>query len=215
MNAIMSEWETFCDISYYHLWRVRRKNERGFNDGYHLQNGEEAQALVELLNGLERERGEVTKDLEFRRELYKVQEQCLETARAELSLKCQSVTIASGTISDLLKKSELLEKQIGELERERDEAREALMKIEDLFIDGTDIYADREKMGIIARAALEGANSDFHREMREKAERERDEARAELDAHREAGHLCDSHRDMMGDCIVCSMEEKNERVLRG
>jgi hypothetical protein len=41
-------------------------------------------------------------------------------------------------------------------ERERDEAREALMKIEDLFIDGTDIYADREKMGIIARNALEG-----------------------------------------------------------
>ena len=41
--------------------------------------------------------------------------------------------------------------------RERDEAREALMKIEDLFIDGTDIYADRENMGIIARNALEGA----------------------------------------------------------
>jgi len=36
---------------------------------------------------------------------------------------------------------------------------------------------------------------------------ERDEARAEL-AYREAGHHCDSHRDMMGDCIVCSMEEK-------
>jgi hypothetical protein len=44
-----------------------------------------------------------------------------------------------------------------QLERERDEAREALMKIEDLFIDGTDIYADREKMGTIARNALEGA----------------------------------------------------------
>jgi hypothetical protein len=41
--------------------------------------------------------------------------------------------------------------------RERDAAREALMKIEDLFIDGTDIYADREKMGTIAREALEGA----------------------------------------------------------
>ena len=39
--------------------------------------------------------------------------------------------------------------------RERDAAREALMKIEDLFIDGTDIYADREKMGTIAREALE------------------------------------------------------------
>jgi len=41
--------------------------------------------------------------------------------------------------------------------KERDEAREALMRIEDLFIDGTDIYADREKMGMIARNALEGA----------------------------------------------------------
>ena len=41
-----------------------------------------------------------------------------------------------------------------QLERERDEAREALMKIEDLFLDGTDIYADRENMGLIARAAL-------------------------------------------------------------
>jgi hypothetical protein len=41
--------------------------------------------------------------------------------------------------------------------QERDEARDALMKIEDLFIDGTDIYADREKMGMIARNALEGA----------------------------------------------------------
>ena len=39
--------------------------------------------------------------------------------------------------------------------RERDEARDALMKIEDLFIDGTDIYADRENMGLIARSALE------------------------------------------------------------
>ena len=43
------------------------------------------------------------------------------------------------------------------VKEERDEAREALMKIEDLFIDGTDIYADRENMGLIARNALEGA----------------------------------------------------------
>jgi hypothetical protein len=38
---------------------------------------------------------------------------------------------------------------------ERDAAREALMRIEDLFVDGTDIYADRENMGLIAREALE------------------------------------------------------------
>jgi hypothetical protein len=44
------EWETYCDESYYHLWRVRRKNERGFNDGFHVHNGDEAKALVDLLN---------------------------------------------------------------------------------------------------------------------------------------------------------------------
>jgi hypothetical protein len=45
-----NEWETYCDESYYHLWRVRRKNERGFNDGFHVHNGDEAKALVDLLN---------------------------------------------------------------------------------------------------------------------------------------------------------------------
>jgi len=47
--------------------------------------------------------------------------------------------------------------KVREANKERDEARVALMKIEDLFIDGTDIYADRENMGTIARKALEGA----------------------------------------------------------
>ena len=39
--------------------------------------------------------------------------------------------------------------------KERNEAIQALMKIEELFIYGTDIYADRETMGLIARTALE------------------------------------------------------------
>ena len=38
---------------------------------------------------------------------------------------------------------------------ERDEARDALMKIEDLFIDCTDIYEDFKNMGMIAKTALE------------------------------------------------------------
>jgi hypothetical protein len=61
---------------------------------------------------------------------------------------------------DAQREAEHHDRMVGELEKvykERDEAREALMQIEDLFIDGTDIYADREKMGTIARAALEGA----------------------------------------------------------
>jgi len=40
---------------------------------------------------------------------------------------------------------------------ELDEARSALMKIEQLFIDGTDVYGDREKMATIAIEALEVA----------------------------------------------------------
>lgn len=50
-----------------------------------------------------------------------------------------------------------LRKKLAQALVERDKAMEALMKIEDLFIDGTDIYADREKMGTIAKEALEGA----------------------------------------------------------
>ena len=49
----------------------------------------------------------------------------------------------------------LAQSKLRETDKERDKAMEALMKIEDLFIDGTDIYADRENMGLIARAALE------------------------------------------------------------
>ena len=56
------EWETFCDVSYYHLWRVRRKTERGFDDGFHLESGEEARDLVELLNRMERERVEARRE---------------------------------------------------------------------------------------------------------------------------------------------------------
>lgn len=58
----MTEWETFCDECYYHMWRVRRKNERNFDDGFHVNNREEANALVELLNKLERERDKATEN---------------------------------------------------------------------------------------------------------------------------------------------------------
>ena len=45
--------------------------------------------------------------------------------------------------------------EMARLERERDEAREALMKIEDAFVDGDDTYEAWRTMGNIARAALE------------------------------------------------------------
>jgi hypothetical protein len=55
----MSEtWETFCDEAYYHMWRVRKRHERGFNDGFHINNRDEAIGLCDLLNKMERELAE-------------------------------------------------------------------------------------------------------------------------------------------------------------
>jgi hypothetical protein len=52
------QWETYCDECYYHMWRLRRKTERGWHDGFHIHTGEEAKGLCDLLNNLERERDE-------------------------------------------------------------------------------------------------------------------------------------------------------------
>ena len=129
------------------------------------------------------ERDEARTDLGFRRGLYKVQEQYLETARRERDEareKAERYRIEANAIMMQRdewaamcgrykqERDESQEKYateatehmlaINKLFNERDEARdramEALMKIEDLFIDGTDIYADKESMGLIAREAL-------------------------------------------------------------
>lgn len=42
------------------------------------------------------------------------------------------------------------------MEQERDKYREALMKIEEIFVDGEDTFEDRRAMGEIAQTALEG-----------------------------------------------------------
>jgi hypothetical protein len=80
---VSDQWETFCDVGYYHMWRLRRKTERGWNDGFHINTRDEAEGLCELLNKLEREVDEVLSDLEFRRDLFKLQEQQLNDVRAE------------------------------------------------------------------------------------------------------------------------------------
>jgi hypothetical protein len=54
------QWETFCDVGYYHMWRLRRKTERGWNDGFHINTKAEAEGLCELLNKIERELATVT-----------------------------------------------------------------------------------------------------------------------------------------------------------
>lgn len=43
-------WECFVDHSYYDMWAVRQVGEIAFNSTFHLVNGDEAKALVALLN---------------------------------------------------------------------------------------------------------------------------------------------------------------------
>jgi chromosome segregation ATPase len=74
------QWETFCDVGYYHMWRLRLKNERGWNDGFHINTRDEAQALCQLLNKLER-------DLNDYRNLAFQSESKLEEAQQQLLVK--------------------------------------------------------------------------------------------------------------------------------
>jgi hypothetical protein len=43
-------WECFCDLAYYNLWAVRRKDTRKWGECFHMHSAEEAKALTELLN---------------------------------------------------------------------------------------------------------------------------------------------------------------------
>ena len=75
-----------------------------------------------------------------------------------------------------------IEKTCEQLERERDEANELLA-------------SEKFTRNHIIMRSVE-------------VEKERDEAREELRAfNHDKKHLCESHMDMMGNCMICSMEE--------
>jgi len=95
--------------------------------------------MLELARKLERERDEAREDLEFRRGLYKIQEQYLEAARAELaewkdSAKnvrkefedehhCSCVPILRKLLKDAERKRDEWAAMCGRYKQERDEAR--------------------------------------------------------------------------------------------
>ena len=63
------QWETW----------LRRKNERGWHDGFHLNKGDEAIGLCDLLNNLERERDEARGQRDrLAAALREVREMCLD-----------------------------------------------------------------------------------------------------------------------------------------
>jgi uncharacterized coiled-coil DUF342 family protein len=90
------EWETYCDECYYHMWRVRRKNERGFDDGFHLQNGNEANQLVELLNKQDDELTTVTEQRD------RLAEACDQYSEDEILCKLQEITEQRDRLATIL-----------------------------------------------------------------------------------------------------------------
>ena len=51
LDALVSgQWEYFMDHSYYDMWCVRRKTERKWGQGFHVNDGNEAESLCRILN---------------------------------------------------------------------------------------------------------------------------------------------------------------------
>jgi hypothetical protein len=49
----MTNWECFCDKSYYGLWAVRQVGENRWGHCFHFNSKEEAEGLRDLLNELQ------------------------------------------------------------------------------------------------------------------------------------------------------------------
>lgn len=50
VSPLAVAWETFRDASYYDMWCVRPVGCTAFGEGFHLVNGDEAQALCQMLS---------------------------------------------------------------------------------------------------------------------------------------------------------------------
>lgn len=118
-----------------------------------VQAGCKSDGITESLDEIIRERDEARAERDILRS-NKMSDPLLETTFKHLIRERDEAREAFVIATDQMV---IAQGKVREANKERDEAREALMKIEDLFIDGTDIYADREKMGTIAKEALDGA----------------------------------------------------------
>jgi hypothetical protein len=81
------------------MWRLRRKTERGWHDGFHIHTGVEAKGLCDLLNNLERELAESNK---LKRKLAEAREQRAAATEELIHLKqWQRITGVSDLIREL------------------------------------------------------------------------------------------------------------------
>jgi chromosome segregation ATPase len=151
------------ELSSVYQW-IERNHADGFIDSLsYFQNLERVtDSWYDRLDRMEREREEVTKDLEFRRGLYKVQEQYLETARRERDEAREQANHA-------IKQRDEAREYADRLEKSLDKARAELTAVTE--------QRDEARADLEFRRGLDGARTAFVVEAR----RELDEARKEID----------------------------------
>jgi chromosome segregation ATPase len=133
------QWETFCDVGYYHMWRLRLKTERGWNDGFHINTRAEAEGLCELLNKLEGELNDY-RNLAFQseRKLEEAQQQLLvkRSNNRRLDARNKRLEHESEKLKEELESHAwtispaMAQAKIDELVEQRDRLAEALDRLE-------------------------------------------------------------------------------------
>jgi hypothetical protein len=126
-------WEAYCDECYYHMWRLRRKTERGWYDGFHIHTGEEAKGLCETLNKLERKLAETRGALDVEIKHHSETTAKWNGCHMDLTIVLCDLNQAKRERDEARKAAEnskaykrVLKVTNAVLKRERDEAREAL-----------------------------------------------------------------------------------------
>jgi hypothetical protein len=135
--AMLGELERRRDEARKHLKEIEEYGTEEINAAIDLRRNL-AQALVDL-DDMQYQRDEAREALEFRRELYKVQEQCLETARRERDEANQIISsalavlpvgyIPKHTAESIPNRIADLCNEIAKSERERDEWRKCAEKL--------------------------------------------------------------------------------------
>lgn len=155
-----NKWETFCDVGYYHMWRLRRENERGWNDGFHINTRDEAQALCKLLNKLEGDLNDY-RNMAFQSEhkLEEAQQQILvkrsNNRRLDARNKRLESELAQAT-TNLHEVSSKLAEEATELREQRDRLAEALKSVASSAVE----EANCIKIAREALAAVKGGNDE-------------------------------------------------------
>lgn len=205
----MSDWETFCDVGYYHMWRLRRGTERGWKDGFHINTKAEAEALCKMLNKLEGDLDDLGLRLaEAEADRDKWKEKFIQQNR---DLGCEMMD-PGGTIWD---HASQLQVQLGEAKAKIERQAERIR-----YLEGATNHACGTPLSI-AKEEIRNWETKWKCavEMAAKAENERDEIRSDLEFRRELYKLqedrMESLREQLDAAIMLGrlQERRHQREL--